>query len=82
LAEGADSPVGVAVELAAGVIERVDSIRQANLLERPLRPEVLRLAVPLGKDASEAVERDHLVLRWRRDPPAYIAAYTSIPAGC
>ena len=65
LVEGADPAVGVAVELAAGVVERVDSIRQPGLLERPLRPEVFRLAAPLGKDASEAIERDHVVLRRR-----------------
>jgi hypothetical protein len=62
LAERADPAERIAVELAAGVIERVDAIRQPDLLERPLRPEVLRLAAPLGKDPSEAIERDHAVL--------------------
>jgi hypothetical protein len=59
--EGADPTVGGAVELTAGVVERVDTIRQANLLERPLRPEVFRLAAPRGKDVAEAIERDHVV---------------------
>jgi hypothetical protein len=67
LPEGGDPPVGFAVELAAGVVERVDAVRQAELLERPLRPEVLRLATPFGEDASEAVERDHGALGGRPD---------------
>jgi hypothetical protein len=66
LAEGADPAVGVAVELAAGVVERVDAVGQAGLLERPLHPEVLGLAMALGKDASESVERDHAVDLLRR----------------
>jgi hypothetical protein len=66
LAERADPTVGVAVELAAGVVEGVDAIRQPRLFERPLRPEVLGLAATLGKDASEAIERDHVVVLRRR----------------
>ena len=54
LVKRADSTVGVILELAAGVVQRVDSVRQANLLERPLRPEVFRLAASSGKDISEA----------------------------
>src|SRR5262249_30990044 len=61
LAKGADAPVGLAVKLTAGMVERVDSIRQPGLLERPLRPKVLRLADPLGEDTSEAIKRDHVV---------------------
>jgi hypothetical protein len=46
------------------VVQRVDSIRQPDLLERPLRAEVFGLAAPLGKDGLEAIERDHVVLRF------------------
>ena len=51
------------IELAARVVERMDPIGQAQLFERPLRPEVLRLATPFDEDAAEAVESDHLILR-------------------
>src|SRR6185295_20047438 len=61
LAKRADPAIGIAVELTAGLIQRVDSIRQPGLLERPLRPKVFRLTDSLGKDASEAIERDHVV---------------------
>ena len=59
-----DPAVRFTVELAAGVVERVHSVGQAGLLERPLRPEVLGLADAGWKDASEAVERDHFVRRF------------------
>ena len=68
LAEGADPPVGVAVELAAGVIERMDPIRQADLLERPLRAQVLGLADSAGEDVCEGVERDHALIQTRSRP--------------
>jgi hypothetical protein len=59
LVKGAEAGEGLAVEFAAGVVERVHSIRQPGLFERPLRPKVFRLAPPLGKDAAEAVEGRH-----------------------
>ena len=59
LVEGADAAVGLAIELAPGVVERVDAVRQADFLERPLRPEVFGLTVAFGEDAAEAVEGDH-----------------------
>ena len=43
------------------MVERVDRVREPGLLERPLRQEVLDLAVRLRKDASESLERDHVV---------------------
>jgi hypothetical protein len=49
LVEGTAPAEGVAAELAARVVERVDPIRQPGLLERPLRPEISRLAAPSGK---------------------------------
>jgi hypothetical protein len=70
LAKRADPAVGIAVELAVGVVERVDAIRQPGLLECPLRPEVLGLAMTLGEDASEAVEGDHGVLRCSSQRPS------------
>src|SRR5262249_13570742 len=62
LAERADPAVSLAVELAAGLVERVDSIRQAGLLESPLHPKVLGLATALGKDACNAIKSDHVIL--------------------
>ena len=76
LVERADPAVSLAVQFAARVVERVDAIRQAGLFERPLRPQVFRLAVPLGKDASKAIKRDHVVLRRLMHRPARAGAYT------
>jgi hypothetical protein len=77
LVKGADPTLGLAVELAASVVESVDSIRQANLLERPLHPQDFRLAAPLRENAPEAIERNHDVLRRRLHALAHTGAYAT-----
>jgi hypothetical protein len=44
------------------VVDRVDAVRQPELLERPLHAQVARLADDLSMDPAEAVERDHPIL--------------------
>jgi len=51
--ETVDPAIDRTIEFAAGVIKAVDAIGQPGLLQRPLRPEVSRLADRLLMDASE-----------------------------
>ena len=54
--------VGGTVHLAARVIKSVDAIGQPCFLERPLRPEIACLADHRRKNASKAIQCDHLTM--------------------
>src|SRR3954470_5643213 len=54
LMKRADLAKGRAVELARGVVEPVDAVGQAGLLQRPLDSKVFRFADPLAENPAKA----------------------------
>jgi hypothetical protein len=63
LMERADSNVGLAVELAGCLVQRVEAVAEPHLFERPLHAEILRLSVASFEDVTDAVECDHGVMK-------------------
>jgi hypothetical protein len=54
-----DLAVSRAIEIARGVVKRMDTVGQAGLLQRPLDPEVFRFSDALAENPAKAIERDH-----------------------
>ena len=69
LVERADRRVRRTVELAAGVVERMDAVRQPELLERPLHAQVACLADDDRMDPAESIKCDHSIVAGIIDSP-------------
>src|SRR5262245_35423843 len=58
----ADLAEGRAVKLARRVVQPMDAVGQAGLLQRPLDSKVFRFADPLTENPAKAIERDRACL--------------------
>src|SRR5262245_10471827 len=68
LMKRADLAIGRAVKLARGVVEPMDAVGQAGLLQRPLDSKVFRFADPLTENPAKAIERDRACLLPSNEP--------------